>query len=168
MSSGNVTVSCDLNQQIAKHTGGVKCGEDALSDVETMLKMNKLAILACKDAPDHAEQLEEFKKALVVGEKRKKDIENKIHFHRLMVMLFNTFRAVINGRSDKRVLKMVAEKIKEAIQELLAGIEELIPYGSDFYTEEEYRLISNALMKEYQAWSPLCDHMEDSIIVPVD
>jgi len=159
------TISCDLNQQIAKHTGGVKCGEDALSDVVTMLKMNKLAIFASQDDP---EQQEEFKKALVVGEKRKKDIENKIHFHKLMIMLFNTFRAVINGRSEKRVLKMVAEKIKEAIQELLAGIEELIPYGSDFYTEEEYRLISNALMKEYKAWSPLCDHTQDSIIVPVD
>lgn len=159
------TISCDLNEQIAKHTGGVKCGEDALSDVVTLLKMNKLAILSCQDDP---EQLEEFKKALVVGEKRKKDIENKIHFHKLMIMLFNTFRAVVNGRSDKRVLTLVAEKIKEAIHELLAGIEELLPYGSEFYTEEEYRLISNALMKEYQAWSPLCDHMKNSLIVPVD
>jgi len=85
-----------------------------------------------------------------------------------MIMLFNTFRAVIMGRSDKRVLTLVAGKIKEAIHELLNGIEELIPYGSDFYTEEEYRVISNALMKEYNAWSPLCDHMDESIIVPID
>jgi len=168
MSNETVTVSCDLKEQIIKHTSGIKCGEDALSDVVTLLKMNKLAILACQHEPKHAEELEEFKKALVVGEKRKKDIENKIHFHKLMIMLFNTFKAVVNGRSDKRVLKLVAEKIKEAIHELLAGIEELIPYGSEFYTEEEYRLISNALMKEYKAWSPLCDHLENSLIVPVD
>jgi hypothetical protein len=142
----------------------MKCGEDALRDVETGLTMNALAQMASDDP----EQKAEFERLKVLGEKRKKDIENKIHFHKLMVMLFNTFRAVISGRSDKRVLKLVAEKIKEAIHELLAGIEELIPYGSEFYTEEEYRLISNALMKEYKAWSPLCDHMEDSIIVPVD
>jgi hypothetical protein len=158
------TISCDLNEQIAKHTAGVKCGEDALRDVVTVLKLNKLSILATQHDP---EKTEEFKKSLVLGEKRKADIENKIHFHKLMIMLFNTFRAVIKGRSDKRVLTLVANKIKEAIQELLAGIEELIPYGSDFYTEEEYRLISNALMKEYQAWSPLCDHMDESIIVPI-
>ncbi len=159
------TISCDLKEQIIKHTRGIKCGEDALKDVSTGLKMNALALLACRDDP---EQTAEFNRMKVLGEKRKADIENKIHFHKLMIMLFNSFRAVINGRSDKRVLKLVAEKIKEAIQELLAGIEELIPYGSEFYTEEEYRLISNALMKEYKAWSPLCDHFNDSIIVPVD
>jgi hypothetical protein len=142
----------------------MKCGEDALRDVEIGLTMNALAQIACDDP----EQKAEFERLKVLGEKRKKDIENKIHFHKLMVMLFNTFRAVIKGRSDKRVLTLVAGKIKEAIHELLAGIEELIPYGSEFYTEEEYRLISNALMKEYKAWSPLCDHMDESIIVPVD
>jgi hypothetical protein len=142
----------------------MKCGEDALRDVETGLTMNALAQMASDDP----EQKAEFERLKVLGEKRKKDIENKIHFHKLMVMLFNTFRAVIKGRSDKRVLTLVAGKIKEAIHELLAGIEELIPYGSEFYTEEEYRLISNALMKEYKAWSPLCDHMDDSIIVPID
>jgi len=164
MNTETVTVSCDLSEQIIKHTRGIKCGEDALKDVETGLVMNALAQIACDDP----EQIVEFNRMKVLGEKRKVDIENKIHFHKLMVMLFNSFRAVIAGRSDKRVLKLVATKIKEAIHELLSGIEELIPYGSDFYTEEEYRLISNALMKEYQAWSPLCDHLNESIIVPVD
>lgn len=164
MNTDTVTVSCDLKEQIIKHTRGMKCGEDALKDVEIGLVMNALAF----GATDDPEQKAEFTRLKVLGEKRVVDIENKIHFHKLMVMLFNSFRAVIAGRSDKRVLKLVAEKIKEAIHELLAGIEELIPYGSDFYTEEEYRLISNALMKEYKAWSPLCDHFTESIIVPVD
>jgi hypothetical protein len=158
------TITCDLGEQITKHTGGVKSGEDALRNVEIGLTMNSMARVVCKDP----EQIAEFERLKVLGEKRKKDVENKIHFHKLMIMLFNTFRAVINGRSDKRVLKLVAGKIKEAIHELLNGIEDLIPYGSDFYTEEEYRVISNALMKEYNAWSPLCDHMDESIIVPID
>lgn len=166
MDTGNVTVSCDLNEQIAKHTRGMKCGEDALKDVEKGLLLNSMARITNIARPNNPLEKEELNKLKVLGEKRKADIENKIQFHKLMIMLFNTFRAVICGRSDKRVLKLVAGKIKEAIHELLAGIEELIPYGSDFYTEEEYRQISNALMKEYKAWSPLCDHMEDSIIVP--
>ena len=164
MNNETVTISCDLGEQIAKHTRGVKCGEDALRDVEIGLTMNSMALSICEDP----EQIAEFERLKVLGEKRKKDVENKIHFHKLMIMLFNTFRAVINGRSDTRVLKLVALKIKEAIHELLNGIEELIPYGSDFYTEEEYRVISNALMKEYNSWSPLCDNMDNSIIVPVD
>ena len=164
MATETVTIACDLKQQIDKHTRGVKCGEDALRDVEIGLTMNRMAQVVCEDP----EQIAEFERLKVLGEKRKADIENKIHFHKLMIMLFNTFRAVINGTSDKRVLKLVALKIKDAIHELLNGIEELIPYGSDFYTEEEYRQISNALMKEYKAWSPLCDHMDESIIVPVD
>jgi hypothetical protein len=83
-------------------------------------------------------------------------------------MLFNTFRAVITGRSEKRVLGLVAEKVKEAIHDVLAGVEDLIPYGKDFYTEEEYIQISKNLMAEYKAWSPLCDPTATSLIVPVD
>ena len=92
-----------------------------------------------------------------IGEKRLADCVNKVKFHRLMIMLFNTFVAITNGRSDVSVLTKVVDKLKDAIQTLLSGIEELVAFGGDFYTEEEYINISNALMKEYNAWSPICN-----------
>lgn len=158
------TIKCDLNEQLNKHYEGLRTGQLALADVSKGLLLNDmLTIYAVNEVP---EETEGVKKLREVGEKRLKDIENKVEFHKIMIMLFNTFKAVMNGRSEQRVLGLVAEKVKEAIHNVLHGIEELIEH--DCYTEEEYRQISKGLMTEFKAWSPLCDPTATHLIVPME
>ena len=158
------TIKCDLSEQLKKHYEGLSTAQEALVDVKNGLLLNDmLTIYAVNQVPKEAEGVNQLRE---VGEKRLHDIENKIEFHKLMIMLFNTFKAVMNGRSEQRVLGLVAEKVKEAIHNILHGIEELIEH--DCYTEEDYLEISKGLMAEYKAWSPLCDPTATHLIVPCD
>ena len=158
------TIKCDLNEQLNKHYEGLRTGQEALVDVKNGLLLNDmLTIYAVNQVPKEAEGVKQLRE---VGQKRLQDIENKVQFHRIMIMLFKTFQAVMKGKSEQRVLGLVAEKVKEAIHNVLHGIEELIEH--DCYTEEEYLEISKGLMAEFKAWSPLCDPTATHLIVPVD
>jgi hypothetical protein len=160
-----VTTTRDIKVELDKHYEATKDYSNQRNEIAKGLLLNKmLTVYAMSGHPEH---LEDNKRLKDIGEKRLKDVENRIEFHKLMIMLFKTFGAYINGRSEKRVLGLVAEKVKQAIQDILAGVEDLIPYGSDFYTEEEYRQISNNLMREYNTWSPLCDSSATSLIFPI-
>ena len=148
------TLSVDIQKHLAKHERGLDCALDAQRSCEYGLTLNKITLLKSAGDPEVIKMCDEMNE---IGEKRLADCVNKVKFHRLMIMLFNTFVAITNGRSDVSVLTKVVDKLKDAIQTLLSGIEELVAFGEDFYTEEEYINISNALMKEYNAWSPICN-----------
>jgi len=148
------TLSVDIQHHLTKHQMGLDTSLDAHKSCEYGLTLNKITLLKSEGRPEVIKMCDEMN---VIGEKRLADCVNKIKFHRLMIMLFNTFVAITNGRSDVSVLAKVVDKLKDAIQTLLSGIEELVEFGGDFYTEEDYIKISNALMKEYNAWSPICN-----------
>ena len=147
-------IRANMTQEIKKHQEQIELWNEQMEKYHTGNTI--LAMAKMMDAFNGSND-PKFKETEALGERRHQDIENHLQFHKLMLLLFRTFDAVFKGKSEVRVLPLIADKVKEAIHNLLEGIEALVPYGSDFYSEEEYRKISNNLMEEYNNWAHLCN-----------
>ena len=152
--------------QIIKHKNLIRKKEEAIQSCHTGLTMARMgAILHGTDKPEH---LEKFEKHIKLGEDRINDLTNWVNHSKLMVKLFTCFVkgsilnekiAVLNHTCQAEVLKKILDEIKDNIHKVLEGVEVMVQYGSDFYTEGEYNDLAVMFKDEYELWSGVCNIM---------
>tara|TARA_R110000822_G_scaffold21703_1_gene68528 strand:- start:506 stop:1048 length:543 start_codon:yes stop_codon:yes gene_type:complete len=144
---------CDL--QIVKHNNLIKSFDKQIDQTQQGVLISMFAKIRFMDDP---EQLEIFKNQEQLGNDRLTDLNNWKTHSELMVKLFNCFvkgskLASDPSEEDKEVVKKIGDEIKDNIHKVLEGVEVMVQYGSDFYTEGRYNEIAVMFKEEYELWS---------------
>tara|TARA_R110000803_G_scaffold165721_1_gene229176 strand:+ start:731 stop:1285 length:555 start_codon:yes stop_codon:yes gene_type:complete len=148
---------CDL--QIVKHNNLIKSFDKQIDQTQQGVLISMFAKIRFMDDP---EQLEIFKNQEQLGNDRLTDLNNWKTHSELMVKLFNCFVkgskldrefSVLDHNCKVEIVKKIGDEIKDNIHKVLEGVEVMVQYGSDFYTEGRYNEIAVMFKEEYELWS---------------
>tara|TARA_R110000782_G_scaffold133810_2_gene226192 strand:- start:1226 stop:1876 length:651 start_codon:yes stop_codon:yes gene_type:complete len=144
--------------QIVKHKNLIK-GKD--KQIEACQKGLLLCMFAKIRFLDDPEELENFKKQDKLGNDKLNDLNNWKRHSELMVKLFNCFvkgsvmndKIASNVEVGEEIIKNTLKEVKDNIHKVVEGVEVMVQYGSDFYTEGQYNDIAIMFKEEYEMWS---------------
>ena len=146
--------------EIVKHKNLIKKKKDQIERCFTGLTMARMG--AILHGIDNPEELEKFEKQIKLGEDRITDLTNWLNHSKLMVELFSyltkhkenyiTFCHDQNKEFVKEIKNKLTQ-INDNIHKVIEGMEVMVKYGSDFYTEREYNDLCIMFKQEFDMWS---------------
>ena len=145
-----------LEFEAIKHKNLVKKKEEQIMKVQTGLALYKVLKMGVSDP----EELEKFEYNEKLGKDRITDLTNWLNHSKLMFGLFSyltehkdkTFYSDQNKDFPKEIKNRLTQ-IKDNIHKVVEGIEVMVQYGSDFYTEREYNDLCIMFKQEFDCWS---------------